>query len=291
MLIQKTADGVELFRSFLDDFFDIFEACIREESTPLLPAILPLIFIKYPAQGLRDILYYRSRYELSYALIACGKFNWGVHISVLDIVTTADLASIRHSVNASPQSLAVAAEAVLEYLINEVKLDFPPTCSEHKTWLQRKKPRKCIATGAPKLSSVFYARCVSSLMRLVEQFDHEPRHRRIKSYNQLHTLYRILGPKYRFLPHGPWYRRDKLRMVVSLLNALLRVLPKAGFSEKIISYSRRTILLQMYLHEPGLCRRVRRCIEKYTIRVQSTKLEELGHGIENGKCVVCLISV
>ncbi|KAF5318472.1 hypothetical protein D9619_011019 [Psilocybe cf. subviscida] len=47
----KTPDGVQLFKSFLDDFFDILEAYICEERKPLAPAILPLMLLGYPAQA------------------------------------------------------------------------------------------------------------------------------------------------------------------------------------------------------------------------------------------------
>lgn len=68
----------------------------------------------------------------------------------MDIITTADIGSIRHSVYASPQSLAVAAEAMLGYLFREAKLDHPLASPTRKlVWLQRSKRQKHVATEGP----------------------------------------------------------------------------------------------------------------------------------------------
>lgn len=252
-----------------------------------------MILAGYPAEGVCDIHFYHSFEKESFALITWLDLHQSSKIvSVLDITNTVDVAPTRQIANASPESLAVAAETMLGYLLDKMKLQ----CSSiyritvHKAWLQQTKPGKHLATGTPKLASAFHGRCLKArrqpvISDNVDDTDDEncPR----LQLPDLIPRVRLLS----LLTGGTWRRERELRLVHNLLNTLLWVLPKAGFSERICHYSRRMFPRKVYLHEPGLVGRVRRCLEKYTTRVQSTKLKELGYKIENGKHFSRLISV
>ncbi|KAF5318477.1 hypothetical protein D9619_011014 [Psilocybe cf. subviscida] len=260
----KTFDSSRLFRTSLDDFFDILDSYLANEINALAPAILPSIFLGIPPHVVREILSYHCRDSPSYQLVTTTWYNQSQQrVSVLDLVTTEDLASIRHSANGSPKRLAVAAEAILEYIvIGGVQLY---RSSTHKSWLQRTKPGKLIATGTPKLASVLHTECVKSL-----------------GLQEDKSLSIVLRPNYHFSRDELERQCKTLRLVFNLLGVLLWLLPKAGFSERILVYSRRTFPQYVYQFEPGLARRARRCLDEYAARVQNAKLEELGQRIENG---------
>lgn len=177
-------------------------------------------------------------------------------MGVLECITTADLASIRHSrVYSSPERLTAAAEAILDFVIPGSKRQHSSTSSTHKSWLLRAKPGKYVATGSPRLASVFHVRSLTS--------------------NRL-RYGASLGASV------PTHPKNPFQTVGRLLNAILWILPKARFSEKIVLYSNSTIPRNLYRSRAGLCHRVQRCLGEYNVRVRSERLEMLDLGIENG---------
>ncbi|KAF5318726.1 hypothetical protein D9619_011024 [Psilocybe cf. subviscida] len=240
----KPFDGAQLFRDCLEDFLDILESYIIGDGTPLAPAILPLICLGYPAKAIQEIHAYYSRGTTSYHILEYSRES----VTVLDLITAEDLASIRHSINTSPECLAVAAEAILGFLIDDVKLGRSSTYSAHRSWLQRIKPGKHVATGTPRIASVFHAKYTSF------------------SALQRNIIYKHRwNTRDRFLGTALHSRLDSLsillRTVNHLLGALLWVLPKAGFSEGLVRYSKRMFPWIMYQRDTVLVRRVRNCLD------------------------------
>lgn len=228
----------------MEDLFDIVETYISLDKTTLAPAILSLIFAGYPIKYIKEIL--RFSYSIygnaAYHFLLREVFYEMGQMRIMDIITPADLASIRHSVYASPQSLAVAAEAIFVYLVDEAKLVCPLPSLAHKlAWVQRPKPQKHVTRESPS------------------------------------------------------WRPTKLLIIqglaFDLLNALLWVIPKASFSEKILLYSERTFPRIIYQYEPNahLIRRVRKCLDEYATRVQNEKLTALRQRIEHGTWFVLSI--
>lgn len=72
---------------------------------------------------------------------------------------------------------------------------------------------------------------------------------------------------------------DKL---VNLLNALVWLLPQAGFSEKIITFSRMISQQNSYWCKRDPCTKLQKCLDEYSIRVHNEMLEKHDRGIENG---------
>lgn len=72
-------------------------------------------------------------------------------------------------------------------------------------------------------------------------------------------------------------------MVPSLLAALLWALPRAGISEEIALYSRRTFLRDNYRRDDLRISLVEKCLNDYNTRVQNAMLEELDRRVKNGK--------
>lgn len=166
------------------------------------------------------------------------------------------------------------AEAILRFLIDDAKLGRSSTYSAHRSWLQRTKPEKHIATGATVLASGFHAQYI--------RFSALPKNTiYIPYYSYLHTegtrsADNTLHCRLRSLS-------ILLRVVGHLLTALLWLLPKAGFSETLVHYSKRMLPRVMYQHDIVLVRRVRNCLDRYTTRVQNARLEELGGRVEKGE--------
>jgi hypothetical protein len=255
-----------LFPNYVEDFSEILELRINLQSTPLGPAILPLIFSGYPVNVVCVIHSYHSRDNESYWLMLMAE-------SFMDVVTTSDLASIRHSVNTSPEHLAKAAEAILVFMIDEAKILCSSRCSTHKTWLQRTKPGKHVATGAPRLALAIHAQCDRALRPENLAF-------------ALRSRNKVLSSNLRSLPTALRQTYQNL-----FLDALLWLLPKASFSEKILLYSNRILPWNMYQHNVGLIRRVRKCLDEYSARVQNAKLEELGRRIKNCELSLLLCQI
>jgi hypothetical protein len=253
-----------------------------------------LAFCGFPAQKVHRMLYNHFKYQPVLTLMSYylgGGSNEHIRSrTIVDIIASADPTSVHHITTTSPKSLAEAAEAILKCLMDQVHLLHLSTYSMHKSWLLRTKPGKHIATGTPRLASVFHTLCISSLLQknLFEQV-HQRLYRRSKSSNgyyrifNLQTLSKVLGPKYDLTMDGLRRRGAEITIVVDLLKALLWLLPKAGFSEKIVRYSKRTFSRDIYRRKPDLIHRVRKSLDNYTTRVQNAKLEDLGQRIENGE--------
>ncbi|KAF5318720.1 hypothetical protein D9619_011022 [Psilocybe cf. subviscida] len=226
----------QYMRYCLEDFFDIVEPCINLDNKKLGPSILPLVFVGCPIEVVHTIILYHH-YGPLYRFMVNKTYinNFKTQVSIGDIITTADLSSIRHSIYAAPQPLAVAAEVILQYLAYEVELVRPLTSPKHKlAWVQRPKPQNRIATDyltSPWTPATFYT---------------------------------------------------MKNLVLNLLNALLWVIPKAGFSEEILLYSKRSFSQFIYQGNVRLVHRVRKRLDEYTTRVRKEKLKELGQRIENG---------
>ncbi|KAF5315287.1 hypothetical protein D9619_007384 [Psilocybe cf. subviscida] len=283
----RTSDAANrLFRRLLEGVFDILELYISETNIPLAPAIMPLIFLGYPA---RQILSYHldwQAYQFFDAVMNYLDNPWS------QVVTMEDLASIRHSrVNTSPKSSALAAEAVLGYLFDGVKLHSSSTCSAHKSWMQRTKPGKHIALGAPRLASALHKRCLSSLRLLQDEAYREKLSNHSILPFQLQALPMVLGKRHRFSLDRLDRQKNANEMVISLLEALLWVLPKASFLQKIVAYSKRIFSRNIYQLNTSLIHRVHKCLERYSVRVRNAELEALKKGIEDGKQSVCLTFV
>ncbi|KAF5318495.1 hypothetical protein D9619_011035 [Psilocybe cf. subviscida] len=277
--VTKPFDGAQLFRGCLEDFLDILESHIIADGGPLAAAILPLICLRYPSKAIQEIHVYPYRSE-SYGLLAHSSGS----VTVLDLISAEDLASIRHSIiNTSPKRLSVAAEAILGFLIDDVELGRSSTHSAHKSWLQRTKPGKHVARGAPRLASVFHKQCIlfSALERNEINMERDPDGE--STDGESTNGYSGLTPYIENTLHSRLHSLSiLLRAVGHLLGALLWVLPKADFSEKLVRYSKRMFPRIMYQRDTVLVRRVRNCLDEYTTRVQNAKLEELGQRIEKG---------
>lgn len=242
-------------------------------SIPLAPAVFPLIYLGYPPKTVCTTLrchFFSNDVKIFRRWSSFETFE--EFTQVLDITTTEDLASIRHSVYMSPTHIAAAAYTMLSYLINHVGRPGIPTYSAHKSWLQRMKPGKHVATGSPRLASVIHAQWLVLLRQ-------HPRHiwqlRKLESISmalqlQRHITQRMLRK---------W--RNQHEMIIRLLDALLWVLPKASFSDKILLYSKRAF--PWYQSEPGLARRARKYLDRHTNRVLGAKLEDLGRRIADGE--------
>ncbi|KAF5318499.1 hypothetical protein D9619_011031 [Psilocybe cf. subviscida] len=256
VLLTEMSERVSLYGDYSQDFFDILELYISPESMPLDPAILPLISLSYPSRAIHNILSYHRRDSPSFGVLDS--------IFVDDpsgFVSIVEIASISH-INISPERFAVAAGAILDYLFDDVEPHRSSTYSTHSSWLHQTKPGKHIAMGASRLASGSHAQRLHSWRRRILRLPGMPLTTRMKSMMQM------------------W--KEQLRMVGNLLQALLWVLPKAGFLEKIVSYSNRSFPQSIYQRNIGVFRRVRKCLDAYTSRVQIAKLEELGQRIENG---------
>ncbi|KAF5318500.1 hypothetical protein D9619_011030 [Psilocybe cf. subviscida] len=270
----KTPIGVGIFRSFLQDFFDILESHISGMSTLLAPAILPLIYLGYSCEVVCEILDHDFAYnpiKMSTQWASLKAFKESIR--VLDIITTADLSSICHNVNASPARIAAAADAILGYLMDQVRLPCIPAYSSHKAWLRRMKPGKHVATGSPRLASAIHAQWLRSLRGRKDTIS-------VEQVFRLRSLSMALWPQRHITTDRVERWKNQLRITINLLDALLWVLPQASISEQIVLYSKRTF--PWYQLEPGLVRRVRKSLDRYSNRVQIAKLEELGRRIEDG---------
>jgi hypothetical protein len=257
------------------------------ESSPLAPAIVALAFSRYPKRAtlriLCDHFYGESLHELlSHILYRDNTSN------ILDIMAKIDSASARRRNITSPKRLAVAVEAILEWcLSNQADLRFLSMYSAHRSWLQRTKPGKHIATGAPRLASVFHVWCIIALDMLKDPYDHMPLIvPTTEDLIKYRPLTMVVGPKYSNTSDALWRQRNQFQKVAHLLEALLWLLPKAGFSEKIVRYSKRTFQWNIYQRKPCLIHRVRKCLDEYNTRVQNAKLQELGQRISNGELFV-----
>lgn len=292
----------------MEDFFDILEWHLGLDDAPLAPAILPLIFLGYSSVAVSKTIRHHFKPNRLYDImqyqwptpnipahsIAPGELGSRHTWNILAHSMAHIASSSRHcSVHISPERLALAAEALLGWLINQVKLPYQFTFSVHKAWHQRKKPGKYIATGAPRLASTLPALCRSLHAELVHSFRNflkfEAEYTRgttlVAKFQFLATM---LGEKYHILPKKLERQQVKLGMVVNLLEALLWVLPKASYSDKILLYAKRAFPRNMYQHKPGLVCRVRKCLDQYTTRVQKAQVDELDQKIDNGERSVYL---
>lgn len=291
VLAQDTPDDT-LFRDIVEDFFDTFELCANSES-PLGPAILPLMLLGYPATKICEIICYRSTNRITNYNLTVSYSNDGVTkpraLTFLDFISTA--IPIRYgAADASIQRLAAeAAEAILEHLFDSARLPSTSAYSGHRSWLQRTKPGKHLTVGAPRLASALHTRSLSSL-HLLEDVDlnaktlnrYEAVNLRAKC-SMLRFISIGLGLKHHLLPNKLYQRQDELLVAVRLIRALLWVLPKANFSEKILLYSSRTFPRSIYQRKSNLCHRVYKSLDHYIARVQNAKLKELCQSIENGE--------
>ncbi|KAF5318497.1 hypothetical protein D9619_011037 [Psilocybe cf. subviscida] len=76
---------------------------------------------------------------------------------------------------------------------------------------------------------------------------------------------------------------EQFVVLLSLIDTLLWLLPKAGFSWKILRYSKRQLLGDGPLKiDQNRISQVEKCLDEYTSRVQDVKLEELRKRIEAG---------
>ncbi|KAF5318735.1 hypothetical protein D9619_011044 [Psilocybe cf. subviscida] len=99
--------------------------------------------------------------------------------------------------------------------------------------------------------------------------------------SKLESQFTILALSHRISLDELERRQAKLELAFYLLNALLWVLPNAGFSGGIVQYSKRVLPQVLYQHKPGLVRRVRKCLDTYASRVLNAKLKELEQRIED----------
>lgn len=184
-------------------------------STPLAPAVLPLIYLGYPRKVVGEILdhdfaYNPIRVSTQWASLKAFK----EFIRVLDITTTADLASICHNVNASPARIAAAADAILGYLTDQVCLPCIPAYSSHKSWLRRMKPGKHVATGSPRLASAIHAQWLRSLRRRKDTIS-------VEQVFRLRSLSMALWPQRHITTDRVERWKNQLRITINLLDALL----------------------------------------------------------------------
>lgn len=278
----------------MEDFFDILESYANSESTPFAHIIVTLAFSGYPVHDVERILHeclVGDNSFFSLLTFSLQRDLFSERETVLNIATMAAATSVRLNTRTSPKRLIVATEAILEYLIDQEILQFLSTYSTHKSWLQRIKPGKHIATGSPRLASV----CHTLGLRILNHWE-DPYHiYRFRGSTPgprgIHfgRLSMVLGPKYGH-PDALRERRNKATMVFHLLEALLWLLPKVGFSEKIVLYLTKAFPWNIYQREAGLVRRVRKCFDRYTARVRNAQLEELDRRIENGELSVSLVS-
>lgn len=189
--------------------------------------------------------------------------------------------------NTSPERLAEAAEAILEHLIDNVKLPFLSTDSKHKSWLQRTKPGKHTSTGSPRLASVCHTLCHGTLclLQLKAQICGI-----IHKFGARGDMLKVLALRSGLTLRRLSRLRKRILMVNDYIGALLWLLPKAAFSQKIVLYSKRTFPRNVYQSNTGIIRRARKRLDKYITRVQNAKLEELADEIENGEMSVCFSS-
>lgn len=252
---------------------------MTSETTPFARAILPLIFLGYPNTAIRQIL----SYHWSYRHITQSFPNDSMlYATAFNILTKEDLPSICHIADTSPRRSTLAAEVILGWLFDQVKLSCSSPYPTHTLWLRRTKAGKHIATGASRLASALHAKCVRSYglqedMVHTGRFDLDELSSRFQFFSMGSSL--NIG----FTPIGLWRRQNKLIMAINLLDSLPFLLPKAGFSGKLLLYSKRAFPRNLCLQVASRVHRARKCLDDYGTRVQDLKLKELGQRIENGE--------
>lgn len=100
------------------------ELHISKLGTPLVPAVLPLIFVGCPPETVSGILWF---HRPNYTIFRAKEiFTRALEfLGNTDVVTTEDLGAIHHSqINSSPERVAAAAEAILKDLINVLNHEY-----------------------------------------------------------------------------------------------------------------------------------------------------------------------
>ena len=198
----------------------------------------------------------------------CRTFRLG-RISVFDKLDPNDLPAVRdHGAHVCPASMAAAAAAILEYIFarqhspKDLFLRTP-----HKTWLHSKKPGKHVATGSPKLAWAFHHKCVKYKLEATRsRGTRGPTRRR---YLGLLSTHVAINPS-----------PDTLYFL--LLEAVMWLLPKADYSEKVQAYMGAALPRTAYLRYPTLARELQRSFDAYTARARDTKMQVLMQQIDDG---------
>ncbi|KAF5318479.1 hypothetical protein D9619_011012 [Psilocybe cf. subviscida] len=282
-------DAGRLYRVFLEDFFDIFESYLRNEVKPLAPAILPLIFLGFSTKIIRDIIYHFDSEEVIWYVqgtisqwMMQDSFDPGLNpfhtslVSVFNKLDASDLRVIRQCANASPENVAIAAETLLDYIFSKSHTPKKlPMRTPHRRWIQREKPGIRVATGSPKIASAFHLKFIKyKLNDALFPKDHA-----------------VSGKKTTYLGMIPKTGRESPNpetLYFLLLDAVLWLLPEAGFSEKLLRYASRVLPKASYQRFPKLARRLQRCFDAYSARVRDLKLRELSQEIECGSPVALM---
>ncbi|KAF5318697.1 hypothetical protein D9619_011009 [Psilocybe cf. subviscida] len=262
------SDGGRLYMTSLQQFFDIFESYLHDEMGPLAPAILPLILSRYPISTVRNIVYHFEgdrkipylQYTITQLLMQpCRAFRLG-RISAFDNLDPEDLRAVRGT-HLGPGSMAVAAAAVLEYLFSR---DNSPRDlffrTPHRTWMQRQKPGKRMATGSPVLASAFHLKCLR--YKLAATVSPKSCSATRRKYLGMLSTKVAIDPK-----------PDTLYFL--LLDAVLWFLPKSDCSDRVLAYVRRVLPRTAYQRYPKLARRLQMWFDAYGARARNTKMQLL----------------
>lgn len=200
----------------------------------------------------------------------------------MELITSSDLASIRHSTNASPVSLRAAAEAILKYLpslqpSHESDYGRGTTPTPHQTWIRKRKPAKHVSTGFPKLASKFHRRCLDTYNHYqTGNSDHLKKRQKDRQYLERLGLSVVISTADRRM------RMQHDMLHTELMRALIWLLPKASSSDFIVLRSRKTFPREIYHRSPRLCGQVQKSLDSFSTRVEDERLQELSQCIDEG---------
>lgn len=231
------------------------------------------MFSGYPIRTVRSIIYHFDgdkaipylQYTVTQLLMQPSRtFRLG-RISVFDNLDLNDLRGVQYIT--APPSMTGAVEAILQYIFtrgNEPKDLFLRT--PHRTWIVRQKPGKRMATGSPKLASAFHLKCVRYKLDATlfpERCGATPRR-----YLALLSTRVAIDP-------------DHDTLYFLLLNALLWLIPKAGYSNTILAYMRRLLPRTAYQRYPKLARQLQQCFDTYIAGADDIKMRVLAQQLAN----------
>jgi hypothetical protein len=143
--------------------------------------------------------------------------------------------------------LAIAMKLVLRLLVGLSKPSQMLYCNPHRQWLQRKKPRKQVSLGSPKLSSTFLSILMHPGQPRTGTFDWSPS----KSY----MLFRLRA----------WRIQQRRMKYRTLLKAVIFYLHKSDRSSQVAEMARKS-LPKAALCFPNLMKRARAKMDAYVQR-------------------------